>query len=571
MKFNEMNLNEKIVIALDAQSITEPTEIQANCIPLIMAGNDVIGRSQTGSGKTFAFGIPAIVFIDSEERGVHVLVLYPTRELSVQTTEEMRKLTNQIEGCKVVPIYGGASLERQIMALKKGARIVVGTPGRIIDHINRKTLKLNKIKLVVLDEADEMLNMGFREDMEDILKFTPAERQTVMFSATMPKPILEITKNYMKNPQLIEVGVDNRPIETISQKFLYVAKQYKREALLHLFYTLKPKISLIFCNTKRMVDDLSKFMYANGFKVEGLHGDMRQGERKRVMDKMRSQEIDVLIATDVAARGIDINDIETVFNYDIPQNIDYYIHRIGRTGRAGKSGQAYTIISDKYQFSDLDDIQTTTKIKIEEYICEYSVGIKRTAKPKKLSVDMPEDTQPKEENAKAEQISSKPNADRRDEILEFNKAMTDFDSRTRPRGRGAFGRKPTGARQSAGGRSDNRSSDRRTSASSDRSSDRKPSGSSNYRGNREDKPAFGSDRPKFNREKPAYNREDKPAYSAEKREYKPRLNEDGSPAERTFKPREERSYDRKPSDSARSYDRKPSGSSNYRGNREDKP
>ncbi|MEG1646510.1 MAG: DEAD/DEAH box helicase, partial [Clostridia bacterium] len=415
----------------------------------------------------------------------------------------------------------------------------MGTPGRIIDHINRKTLKLNKIKLVVLDEADEMLNMGFREDMEDILKFTPAERQTVMFSATMPKPILEITKNYMKNPQLIEVGVDNRPIETISQKFLYVAKQYKREALLHLYYTLKPKISLIFCNTKRMVDDLSKFMYANGFKVEGLHGDMRQGERKRVMDKMRSQEIDVLIATDVAARGIDINDIETVFNYDIPQNIDYYIHRIGRTGRAGKSGQAYTIISDKYQFSDLDDIQTTTKIKIEEYICEYSVGIKRTAKPKKLSVDMPEDTQPKEENAKAEQISSKPNADRRDEILEFNKAMTDFDSRTRPRGRGAFGRKPTGARQSAGGRSDNRSSDRRTSASSDRSSDRKPSGSSNYRGNREDKPA----------------------YSAEKREYKPRLNEDGSPAERTFKPREERSYDRKPSGSSdRSFDKKTNSS-----------
>lgn len=358
IKFNDMDMSEEIKRALDTIGFEEPTEIQRLSIPLIKTGQDIIGRSQTGTGKTIAFGIPAIECIDTSydmRNKTQVLVLCPTRELAMQACDEFKKLSQYCYGIKTVDIYGGVSMDRQILKLKK-ANIVIGTPGRVMDHLKRRTLRLEQLKMVVLDEADEMLNMGFREDIEKILESVPENRQTVLFSATMPPDIMEITKRYQKNAQVIRVANKKVTLDNVKQLFYEVKPSEKLFALCSILEYYVPRRAIIFCNTKKMVDDICEFLNKAGFRAEGLHGDMKQAQRSKVMSLFKGGRIKILIATDVAARGIDVNDIDYVINYDIPQDNEYYVHRIGRTGRAGKEGVAITICGGRYQTSILMQI-----------------------------------------------------------------------------------------------------------------------------------------------------------------------------------------------------------------------
>ena len=366
MKFNELQLTEEVLHAVEDMGYEEMTEIQARSIPLIKDGSDIIGKSNTGTGKTAAFGIPAIETISRERNGVEVLILCPTRELAMQACDEIRKFSKYMSWVKPCAVYGGASMEKQIMDLKKGANLVVGTPGRVMDHMRRRTLKFNNLKMVILDEADEMLNMGFREDIESILQDVPEERQTILFSATMPPAILEITNQYQKEPEFIKIDAKYRTVDTIEQYYFDIPSGMKTEAIQYLLLAYEPKASMIFCNTKKMVDELTESLTAKGFKAAGLHGDMKQSQRSFVMDKFKAGRINVLIATDVAARGIDVDGIDVVFNYDLPQDNEYYIHRIGRTGRAGKSGTAYTLLSNRKQIYDLKALSRYIKAEIKE-------------------------------------------------------------------------------------------------------------------------------------------------------------------------------------------------------------
>ena len=360
--FKQLALPSSIIRALDEMGFENATEIQAQSIPLIQAGYDVVGRSQTGTGKTAAFGIPAISKIDTTEakRSVQVLLLCPTRELAVQAADEIKKISKYTDGIKAVAVYGGAPIERQILQLKS-ANIVIGTPGRVMDHLRRHTLKLDNLKMVILDEADEMLSMGFREDIETILQETPDERQTILFSATMPKEIMEIISNYQKEPQIVEVNKQQVTLDAIGQFYYEVPMGRKNDMLLLLLAEHDPKRSIIFSNTKKMVDDLTQFLNDNGYRAEGLHGDLKQSQRDSVMSAFKGGRTNILVATDVAARGIDVDNIDCVINYDIPQNNEYYVHRIGRTGRAGKSGAAYTICSGKRQIYLMKDIARATR------------------------------------------------------------------------------------------------------------------------------------------------------------------------------------------------------------------
>lgn len=363
--FNSLNISQEVIKAVTEMGYENPTEIQEKSIPLILEGFDVIGRSHTGTGKTAAFGIPAVEAVDiHDNEGVQILVLCPTRELAMQSCEEIKKFSKYKPGIRAVPVYGGQQIEKQLFALKRGAHIVIGTPGRIMDHMRRKTLKLNNLKMVILDEADEMLNMGFRDDIETILKDIPEERQTILFSATMPPPIMAITRQYQKEPKLVEISSQGRTIDTIEQSYYDVPMGRKMDALKLLIQFHNPGLSIVFCNTKRMVDSLCEYLTNNGIKSEGLHGDMKQFSRTQVMDRFKARRVSILIATDVAARGIDVDDVDAVFNFDIPQNSEYYIHRIGRTGRAGKKGKAFTLTSGRKQMYEMMDIQREIKSKI---------------------------------------------------------------------------------------------------------------------------------------------------------------------------------------------------------------
>ena len=368
LSFSELNLSPSLERAAYAMGFSTPTDIQAQTIPLILQGKDVIGRSQTGTGKTVAFGIPAVEMIetdlDSQRAGkVQVLVVCPTRELAMQAADELRKVARYKEGVKIAEVYGGSSMERQILKLKR-ASIVVGTPGRIMDHLRRRTLRLDQLKMVVLDEADEMLSMGFRDDIETILKQSPENRQTVLFSATMPPAILALTKQYQKNPKMIQINSKKVTLDAISQRYYEVQQDKKLEALEILLETYDPSLAIIFCNTKKMVEQLADALAMAGFYVDGLHGDMDQSQRTRVMNGFKTGRLNLLVATDVAARGIDVNNVDYVFNYDIPQNPEYYVHRIGRTGRAGKEGIAVTLCCGKSQVDDLYQIARMTKSKL---------------------------------------------------------------------------------------------------------------------------------------------------------------------------------------------------------------
>ena len=366
MLFSELGLSEEILKAVEKIGYEEATEIQAKTIPLLLEGRDVIGRSQTGTGKTAAFGIPAVSSVQKNDGNtVRILVLCPTRELAMQACDELNKFSDFMPWVRTCAVYGGADIERQISQLRRGANIVVGTPGRIMDHINRHTLKLDGIRTVILDEADEMLNMGFREDIETILGFVPEERQTVLFSATMPEPIMAITQKFQRDPVVVGVEQKSRTVDSVEQFYFDVPMGRKTDALQILLLAYEPKLSIIFCNTKKMVDELSEQLVSKGFRAAGLHGDMKQASRTQTLNAFKSGRLNILIATDVAARGIDVDDVDAVFNYDIPQDCEYYIHRIGRTGRAGKSGIAYTIASGRRQVNDLMDIARYTKAHIE--------------------------------------------------------------------------------------------------------------------------------------------------------------------------------------------------------------
>ena len=339
-------LDNRIVRAIREMGFEKLSPIQEQAIPYLLQGEDIIGQAQTGTGKTAAFGIPAIQHINPDVKKLQTIILCPTRELAIQAAAELRKIAKYMHGIKVLPVYGGQDISRQIAGLR-GVQIIVGTPGRVMDHMRRRTIKLDLVNMVVLDEADEMLNMGFREDMELILGQIPGEHQTALFSATMPKPILEITDRFQKDAKIVKVAAKELTIPLVSQKFYRVKNQDKDAACVRLLEYYQPKLTLIFCNTKKKVDELADLLKQQGFQAEGLHGDLSQAQRDVAMNRFRNGGASILIATDVAARGIDVDDVEAVINYDIPQDIEYYVHRIGRTGRAGRKGRSFTFANSR--------------------------------------------------------------------------------------------------------------------------------------------------------------------------------------------------------------------------------
>ncbi len=364
LRFEELEINPQIIRAVEDMGFEEATPIQSQAIPVMMSGVDIIGQAQTGTGKTAAFGIPLLQKVDPENRKLQAIILCPTRELAIQVAEELRSLAKYMHGVKVLPIYGGQDIGKQIRSLKGGVQIIIGTPGRVMDHMRRHTIRVGELHTVVLDEADEMLNMGFREDIETILRDTPEERQTVLFSATMPKEIMEIAQTYQKDAVHVKVVKKELTVPNIEQYYYEVRPKNKDEVLCRLLDLYAPKLSLIFCNTKKKVDELVLELQNRGYFAEGLHGDLKQMQRDRVMQGFRDGITDILVATDVAARGIDVDDVEAVFNYDLPQDDEYYVHRIGRTGRAGRTGKSFTFIVGKEVYK-LKDIQRYCKTKIK--------------------------------------------------------------------------------------------------------------------------------------------------------------------------------------------------------------
>ena len=363
VRFEEMGLSEEIQKAVRYMGFEEASPIQAKAIPAMISGIDLIGQAQTGTGKTAAFGIPILEKVAPKLKKLQAIVLCPTRELAIQVADEIRNLSRYMHGIKVLPIYGGQDIVKQIRSLKSGTQIVIGTPGRVMDHMRRKTMKLDFVHTVVLDEADEMLNMGFREDIEFVLSGVPEERQTVLFSATMPKPIMEITKKFQNNAKVIKVTKKELTVPNIEQYYYDVKPKKKEEVLSRLLDIYSPRLSVVFCNTKKQVDLLVNALLGRGYFAAGLHGDMKQEQRDRVMQGFRTGKTEILVATDVAARGIDVDEVEAVFNYDLPQDDEYYVHRIGRTGRAGREGRAFSFVSGKEVYK-LKEIQRYCKTKI---------------------------------------------------------------------------------------------------------------------------------------------------------------------------------------------------------------
>jgi ATP-dependent RNA helicase DeaD len=364
LRFEEMQLSEEIKKAVKTMGFEEASPIQSQAIPLLMEGKDIIGQAQTGTGKTAAFGIPILEKVNTDDKSVQALILCPTRELSIQVSQEISKLGKFKKGLNILPVYGGQPIDRQIKALKKGVQIVVGTPGRVIDHINRRTLKLGGLSMMILDEADEMFDMGFRDDIELVINKIPEERQTIFFSATMPPEIRRFAERYQTNPEFIKVVHKEMTVPRVEQAYFDLKQHMKTEILSRLIDINNPKLTIVFCNTKRKVDELAGELQSRGYSVDALHGDLKQNQRDNVMGKFRKGTIDILVATDVAARGLDVDDVDMVINYDIPQDEEYYVHRIGRTARAGRDGAAFSFVSGR-EIYKLKDIQKYTKTKIE--------------------------------------------------------------------------------------------------------------------------------------------------------------------------------------------------------------
>ncbi|MCR5773148.1 MAG: DEAD/DEAH box helicase [Butyrivibrio sp.] len=366
IRYDESELDERIIRAVSEMGFEYMSPIQAAAIPVMLKGKDIIGQAQTGTGKTAAFGIPVLSNVNPDDKRLQAVILCPTRELAMQAADDLRDFAKYMHGVKTLAVYGGQDIMRQIKALSQGVQIVVGTPGRVMDHMRRHTMKMDAVKTLVLDEADEMLDMGFREDIETVLKGMPEDRQTALFSATMPKPILEITRQYQKaDAEYIRMTPKEITVKSIEQSYYVIPREMKFEVLTRLIDYYQPQRSLIFANTKRMVDQLASMLKDRGYLADGLHGDLSQNQRDMVMNIFRNGRINILIATDVAARGIDVSGVDCVFNFDIPEDIEYYVHRIGRTGRAGKSGKSFTLCSGRETYK-IRDIEKICHTKIEE-------------------------------------------------------------------------------------------------------------------------------------------------------------------------------------------------------------
>lgn len=362
-KFEELGISQATLKAVLKMGFEEATPIQSETIPLGLKGIDLIGQAQTGTGKTAAFGIPLVEKVDVKMDAIQGIIIAPTRELAIQVSEELYKI-GAGKRVRVLPIYGGQDISRQIRSLKKAPHIIVGTPGRVLDHINRKTMRLDTVNTVILDEADEMLNMGFIEDIESILASTPADRQTLLFSATMPGPIQRMAEKFMKNPQIVRVKTKEMTVPLIEQYYIEVQEKNKFDVLTRLLDIQSPELAIVFGRTKRRVDELAEALTLRGYTAEGIHGDLTQAKRMSVLRKFKEGTVDVLVATDVAARGLDISGVTHVYNFDIPQDPESYVHRIGRTGRAGKTGVAMTFITPREK-SYLAVVEKTTKRKME--------------------------------------------------------------------------------------------------------------------------------------------------------------------------------------------------------------
>lgn len=361
LTFKELKVNEKILRAVEEMGFEQATPIQEQAIPIALQGRDLIGQAQTGTGKTAAFSIPFLEKI-TEDPVIQVLVLTPTRELCIQVAEEVGKIGKYVRA-KALPIYGGQDINRQIRALKNRPQIIIATPGRLMDHMNRRTIRLDHLKVVVLDEADEMLNMGFLEDIEKILSACNSDRQTLMFSATIKPEIEKIANTFMREPLFVKVKTQELTVPVIEQHFYEVPERDKLDALCRILDIQNPELALIFGRTKRRVDELSDALQKRGYLAEGIHGDLSQRQRDSVMAKFRNAQIEILVATDVAARGLDISGVTHVYNFDIPLDVDSYVHRIGRTGRAGQTGLAITFVEPR-EFGQLRNIERTIKKKL---------------------------------------------------------------------------------------------------------------------------------------------------------------------------------------------------------------
>ena len=365
IELNDMKLSKEVIKAVSDMGFEEFSPIQKSSIPLLLEGRDVIGQAQTGTGKTAAFGIPIIEKVDARSNKVQALVLCPTRELSIQVSEEISNLSKYKKNIRVMPIYGGQPIERQLRGLKQGVQIVIGTPGRVMDHMRRGSLKLDNLNFFVLDEADEMFDMGFRQDIELILQDVPEERQSLFFSATMAKEIMNFAKKYQNNPEIVKVVNKELTVPKVKQVYLELRNDIKTEILSRLLDIKNPRLTVVFCNTKKKVDELTSELQSRGYFADGLHGDLKQNQRDVVMGKFRNNTIDILVATDVAARGIDVDDVDMVVNYDMPQDNEYYVHRIGRTARAGRTGTAVSFVTSR-EYGNLKQIEKYTKTKIEK-------------------------------------------------------------------------------------------------------------------------------------------------------------------------------------------------------------
>lgn len=363
--FTTLGISESVQRTLQAQGITEPTPIQEKAIPLLMDGKDLIAQSQTGTGKTFAFVLPILEKLDPQNPSIQALIVTPTRELALQITQEIKKLIENIEGINILAVYGGQDVESQLKKLKKNIHIVIGTPGRILDHIRRETVDFSKVSFLVLDEADQMLHIGFLDEVEVIIKQTPQTRQTLLFSATMPDEIRRLAKRHMYKPENIQIEKTQAPLANIKQMAISTTDRAKQNDLIHTLQMYQPFLAVIFCRTKRRVSKLNDALKANGFNCDELHGDLSQAKREQVMKKFREAKLQYLVATDVAARGLDVDGVTHVFNYDIPLDTESYIHRIGRTGRAGNEGLAVTFyaLKDKPQ---LETIEKELNIRIDK-------------------------------------------------------------------------------------------------------------------------------------------------------------------------------------------------------------
>jgi ATP-dependent RNA helicase DeaD len=362
--FTELGLSPELLKAVERVGYEEASPIQSQAIPVLLGGADVVGQSQTGTGKTAAFAIPAIELVDATLAAPQVLILCPTRELAVQVAEEVAKLASGKRGVRELPIYGGQSYERQFRGLKAGAQIIIGTPGRVMDHLDRGTLKLDRIKMVILDEADRMLDMGFVDDIKTVLSHAPEQRQTVFFSATLPRPIQELIRKFTRDPVSIQIQAQELAVTAIEQTYYEVERRSKVDALCRIIDLHDVNLGIIFCATKMMVDELTEHLMARGYLADKLHGDMTQVMRERVMAKFRKKGLEFLVATDVAARGLDVDDIEVVFNFDLPNDGEDYVHRIGRTGRAGRTGSAVTLVAGR-EIWKLQNIIRFTKGRIK--------------------------------------------------------------------------------------------------------------------------------------------------------------------------------------------------------------